>query len=80
MQEEVTDRRSPRDQELRETRSMLHEAAEQTLSQRQQRIMRWSCEGWSVAQMAEELGLSAARISDEKYKAIHKLRTHFGVA
>ena len=80
MQEDVADGHSPRDQELRATRSMLHEAAEQTLSPRQQRIVRWTCEGWSVAQIAEELGLSAARISDEKYKAIHKLRLHFGVA
>ena len=35
-----------------------------------------SFEGWSVQEMAEELRLPAERVSDEKYKAIRKLREH----
>ena len=38
--------------------------------------MQLTCEGWTVADIAGELGLSAERVSDEKYKAIHKLRAH----
>ena len=72
LQNDSPDRRC--DPSLRESRTLLQEAAVQTLSLRQQRIVQWTCEGWSVAQIAERLGLSAARISDEKYKAIHKLR------
>ena len=78
--DDVPDRSASRDWDLRETRAVLHEAAAQSLSARQQRIVRWTCEGWSVADIAEELGVSAARVSDEKYKAIHRLRAHFGVA
>jgi hypothetical protein len=37
-------------------------------------VSRWS-DGESIA---ESLKLSPARISDEKYKAIQKLRQHFG--
>jgi RNA polymerase sigma factor (sigma-70 family) len=74
---DVPDRRAPHDQELRETRELLQQAVQQALSRRQQTIVQRTCEGWSVADIAGELGLSAARVSDEKYKAIHKLRAHF---
>ena len=40
-------------------------------------VTRWS-NGESVSDIAESLKLSPARISDEKYKAIQKLRKHFG--
>ena len=33
-----------------------------------------SFEGWSVHEIAEEMQIPAERISDEKYKAIRKLR------
>jgi RNA polymerase sigma factor (sigma-70 family) len=48
-------------------------AALQTLSARQQHILsRWS-EGYSIDEIAEQLGIAAARVSDEKYKALRKL-------
>jgi DNA-binding CsgD family transcriptional regulator len=40
-------------------------------------VSRWS-DGESISAIAESLQLSPARISDEKYKAIQKLRQHFG--
>jgi RNA polymerase sigma factor (sigma-70 family) len=40
-------------------------------------VTRWS-DGESFSAIAESLKLSPARISDEKYKAIQKLRQHFG--
>lgn len=40
-------------------------------------VTRWS-DGESISAIAESLKLSPARISDEKYKAIQKLRKHFG--
>ena len=40
-------------------------------------VTRWS-DGESISAIAESLKLSPARISDEKYKAIQKLRQHFG--
>ena len=49
------------------------------LSPTQRKIVtRWS-DGESVSDIAESLKLSPARISDEKYKAIQKLRQHFGM-
>src|SRR5438094_162707 len=49
-------------------------AAAELLSQRQQRILRLSFEGWSVHEISDELNLPPERVSDEKYKAIRKLR------
>ena len=54
---------------------MIRDAAG-VLSPRQRRIVQMTLEGWSVHEMARELRLPAARISDEKYKAIRKLRAH----
>jgi DNA-directed RNA polymerase specialized sigma24 family protein len=36
-----------------------------------------SFEGWSVHDIAHELRVPPERVSDEKYKAIRKLRDHF---
>jgi RNA polymerase sigma factor (sigma-70 family) len=49
-------------------------AARQCLSERQQRILELTRDGWRVHEIAAELDVSPARISDEKYKAISKLR------
>jgi RNA polymerase sigma factor (sigma-70 family) len=78
MHDEPPDRRAADEGALRETRELLGQAIERTLSPRQQQIMERTRDGWSVAEIAGELGMSAARISDEKYKALHKLRAHFG--
>ena len=36
--------------------------------------MQLSFDGWSVQEIADELKASPERVSDEKYKAIRKLR------
>jgi RNA polymerase sigma factor (sigma-70 family) len=72
----VADPRDAQRRDLHEEREVVRQAAAEVLSPRQQRILQLSFEGWSVQDMAEELHLSAERISDEKYKAIRKLRTH----
>jgi len=61
---------------LEEDREAVHRAARQLLTPRQQRILQLSFEGWSVQQIGTELSLPVERVSDEKYKAIRKLRQH----
>jgi len=56
------------------------EAGRSCLSRRQQQILALARDGWRVSEIAARLSLSAARVSDEKYKAIAKLREHLGVA
>lgn len=54
------------------------DSSEAKLSPQQREIVtRWS-DGEAISRIAEELKLSPARVSDEKYKAIQKLRGHFG--
>ena len=53
--------------------------ARQQLSERQNRILAMIRDGWRVSEIADELAMSPARVSDEKYKAICKLREHLGV-
>ena len=57
----------------------MDRAANSVLSARQQRILALSRDGYPVPEIAEELGTSPERISDEKYKAIRKLRRVLGV-
>lgn len=52
---------------------------ESCLSERQQRILAMMRDGWRVGEIAEELEIPQARVSDEKYKAITKLRNVLGV-
>jgi DNA-directed RNA polymerase specialized sigma subunit len=56
------------------------EAGRSCLSRRQQQILSLTRDGWRVSEIAARLSLSAARVSDEKYKAIAKLREHLSVA
>ena len=74
--EAVADRREQPSRQLADARAAVREAATEVLSARQQQILQMSFEGWSVQEMAEELSLPAERVSDEKYKAIRKLRAH----
>lgn len=54
------------------------DSSDAKLSPQQREIVsRWS-DGEAISRIAEELKLSPARVSDEKYKAIQKLRGHFG--
>lgn len=45
------------------------------LSPLRARILRLQNNGWTIAEIAQELGLPPARVSDEKYKALQVLRT-----
>jgi RNA polymerase sigma factor (sigma-70 family) len=74
--DQVADRSEPYRRDLREQRETVRQAAAELLTPRQQRILQLSFEGWSVSDIAAELCLPVERISDEKYKAIRKLRTH----
>jgi RNA polymerase sigma factor (sigma-70 family) len=72
----VADRRDTRNRALADERDAVRQAAAEVLSTRQQRILQMSFEGWSVQDIAADLGIPAERVSDEKYKAIRKLREH----
>jgi len=61
---------------LDDDREIVRQVAEEVLTDRQQRILQLSLEGWTVQQIADELPLAPERVSDEKYKAIRKLRDH----
>ena len=65
--------------DLRERRDEVALAAQSVLSPRHQRILELTVGGWAVPEIATELGTTVERVSDEKYKAIRKLRAHFGV-
>jgi RNA polymerase sigma factor (sigma-70 family) len=61
---------------LNDEREEVRRAAAELLTPRQQRILQMSFEGWSVQDVSREMKLPADRVSDEKYKAIRKLRSH----
>ena len=73
----VADRRDSFDRGRADDRAAVSHAAAELLSPRQQRIVQRSFEGWSVQDIAREMRVPAERVSDEKYKAIRKLRGHF---
>ena len=50
------------------------------LTERQDRIVELWTHGWTVPEISQELGLPLARVSDEKYKAIRKLRGQLAMA
>ncbi len=77
--EDVSDHRSQPEAARNEFREVLDKAAREELSYRQQQILRLSRDGWSVPEIAQEMRTSVQRISDEKYKAIQKLRKHLTV-
>jgi RNA polymerase sigma factor (sigma-70 family) len=72
----VADSHDQQRRDLREEREAVHQAAAEVLTPRQQRILQLGFEGWSVQETSEELQIPVERVSDEKYKAIRKLRTH----
>lgn len=53
-------------------------AARACLTPRQQVILELSRDGWKVAEIAAELRVTPERVSDEKYKAISRLRAAVG--
>lgn len=72
--EEVADRRYAPEAARNELHEELAKVSHKVLSQRQQQILRLTCDGWSVPEIAAELTTTVERVSDEKYKAIRKLR------
>jgi RNA polymerase sigma factor (sigma-70 family) len=70
----VPDPRGRQERDLADEREAVARAADEVLSVRQRHILRLSFEGWSVQDIAGELQLPAERVSDEKYKAVRKLR------
>lgn len=70
----VTDGSVAREHQRAEDWEALRQTAPQLVSERQQQILQKSSEGWSVQELAREMQLPPERISDEKYKAIRKLR------
>lgn len=50
------------------------------LTSRQQAIISMCRDGWSIREIAEELDISSARASDEKYKAVRKIRERLTLA
>jgi RNA polymerase sigma factor (sigma-70 family) len=67
------DQRTRDRQELGE---ILEAARRAVLSPRQDRIVELWTRGWTVPDIAQNLGLPVARVSDEKYKALRKLERH----
>ena len=72
--DEVADRRYAPEAARNELHEELAKVSHKVLSQRQQQILRLTCDGWSVPEIADELTTTVERVSDEKYKAIRKLR------
>ena len=72
--EGVADRRDLHRRAVADEREAVARAATELLSGRQRRIVQLSFEGWSVHEIAAELRTPPERVSDEKYKAIRKLR------
>ncbi len=76
---DLADKRGRSDDGLRDQREAVSRAANEVLSPRQRRIVELTVGGWGVPEIALELGTTTERVSDEKYKAIRKLRNHLRV-
>jgi len=61
---------------VRDDREVFTRAAAEVLSSRQRSILQFTVDGWTIPEIADELGTTVERVSDEKYKAIRKLRHH----
>jgi DNA-binding CsgD family transcriptional regulator len=73
----VADAREQSARDRDDDRDAARQIAERVLSPRQNEILRMTSAGHNVADIASELKMAPERVSDEKYKAIQKLRTHF---
>jgi RNA polymerase sigma factor (sigma-70 family) len=70
----VADPTADNDRMEAEQREAIARAAEKVLSPRQRTILDDTISGYSVPEIAERLAIAPERVSDEKYKAIRKLR------
>lgn len=66
--------------EANEALSSAIAVAGDCLTSRQQAIISMCRDGWSIREIADELNISPARASDEKYKAVRKLRQRLTLA
>lgn len=64
---------------LKDDRDAVTKASAELLSPRQRRLLDLTADGWTVPEIADELGTTPERISDEKYKAVKKLQHYFQV-
>jgi RNA polymerase sigma factor (sigma-70 family) len=80
LNEVVADSRDSADRAVADQREAIRQVATELLSPRQQRILQMSFDGWSVQDISTQLKVPAERVSDEKYKAIRKLRATFATA
>jgi RNA polymerase sigma factor (sigma-70 family) len=71
--DDLADRHENQERDLADMRMAVRQASKE-LSDRQQRIIDLSFDGWSVAEIGAKLEMPVERVSDEKYKAIRKLR------
>jgi RNA polymerase sigma factor (sigma-70 family) len=78
--DELADRRDFADRDLADDREAVRRAAQELLSPRQQRILQLTAAGWSVQEISKETQTPPERVSDEKYKAIQKLRARLAPA
>lgn len=74
---DLADRRDLHERVRADDREQLARAAAEMLSPRQQRIIQLSWEGASIPDIAQEMAIPPQRVSDEKYKAIQRLRGFF---
>jgi RNA polymerase sigma factor (sigma-70 family) len=65
---------------LKDDRDAAARAALEVLSPRQRRLLDLTADGWSVPEIASELGTTVERVSDEKYKAVKKLQHYLGTS
>jgi RNA polymerase sigma factor (sigma-70 family) len=72
--EQEADPRTAVDRVHAEDWDAVRHTADRVLTERQRQILRLSRDGWSVHEIADELQVGPERVSDEKYKAIRKLR------
>jgi RNA polymerase sigma factor (sigma-70 family) len=72
--DEIADRRYGPDSSRNELHEELAKVSHKVLSQRQKQILYLTFDGWSIPEIADELSTTVERVSDEKYKAIRKLR------
>lgn len=70
----------PSENVLRDDREAVARASAEVLSPRQRRVLELTAAGWATGEIAAELHTTVERVSDEKYKAVRKLRHYFGTA
>jgi RNA polymerase sigma factor (sigma-70 family) len=78
--DDVADRRNLPASQSQEQREQVQRAGRMVLTNRQQRIVELTFDGWSIPEIAEELRTSVERVSDEKYKAIRKLKNQLHIS